>query len=324
MNNFAMLLRAGLLALLLAAATPAAASAVDCHANAENLIFGTIDVLAGGIADSSSTLHYGCSAPQGSRVLLCISMEADPRTQLFSPRTLTNPPSAYMKFNLYTDAGRSIVWGSTGSSSGNPPVAIEMIFGANQYYQTGTTPLYGRINSAGQSGLPAGHYASQWPMSISFKALSGGEPIDCSSGSMTKQSSQFYIQAVVQPQCRIDSVVGMDFGTVFMELNQNVDSVATITVTCNGAWGNGYTVMLANGLYPSGSQRRMRGAPGFIRYELYRDPQRTDRWGNEKHYGVSGMGNGLPQSLTVYGRVPPQSPPGAARYSDTIVITLSY
>lgn len=83
--------------------------------------------------------------------------------------------------------------------------------------------------------------------------------------------------------------------------------------------------MLGNGLSPSGLQRRMQGPGGsFINYGLYQDATRSVAWGNTNATGVQGTGTGQPQSLTVYGRVPPQPVPGAGTYSDTIVITLSY
>ncbi len=327
MRTLASLLRAGLLALLLAAAAPPAAAA-SCHAYSTNLVFGTINLLAGGITDSSSTISYGCSANPGERVLLCFSMGPDPQTGLYSPRNLRSQNNA-MAFNLYTDASRSTIWGSADSGGAYAPVPVVMDFGAGEYYKTGTQTLYGRINAAGQAGLPAGYYDTNtiggWPMSLGYKLIPGAAPIDCFSGGLAKNSSTFYIQAIVKSECRIDTSTTMDFGTVFMDLNQNIDSTATITVTCNGGQsGNGYHVRLGNGLYASGQQRRMRGAPGYIRYELYRDPQRTSRWGNTDYEGVAGTGTGQPQTLTVYGRVPAQTPPGADRYSDTVVITLSY
>ncbi len=319
--------RSCFLAFLLAGVSGSAAAA-SCNTYASNLVFGTVNLLAGGITDSSGTVNYGCSANPGTRVLLCFSMGPDPSTGLYNPRNLASQNNK-MAFNLYTDAGRSVIWGSTDSGGAYPPLPVVMDFGAGQYYKSATLPLYGRINSAGQMGLPAGYYDTNsiggWPMSVSYKELAGSAPPDCSSGSMTKQSATFYIQAIVNSDCRINASTTMDFGTVFMELNQNVDSVSTITVTCNGGQsGNGYHVRLGQGLNAGGQQRRMRGTSGYIKYELYRDPQRTSRWGNTNYEGVAGVGTGQPQTLTVYGRVPAQTVPGAGLYSDTIVITLSY
>ncbi|MER1968366.1 spore coat protein U domain-containing protein [Castellaniella sp. GW247-6E4] len=327
MKNLILFLRAGLLAALLMAIAPPA-SAADCNAYAGNLLFGTISLLNGGVKDANSTINYGCSASPGERVLLCISMGADPGSGLYAPRRL-NSSGNYMAFNLYTDASRSAIWGSRASSGAYPPVPVVIDFYAGEYYKKGTLTLYGRVNATGQTGLPAGTYDTNaiggWPMSIDYKVIPTSAPIDCAAGGMVTSNSTYYIQAVVVSECRIDSSTTMDFGTVFMNLSQNVDSTSTITVTCNGGQsGNGYHVRLGNGLYASGQQRRMRGSLGYIAYELYRDPQRTNRWGNTNQQGVAGTGTGQPQTLTVYGRVPAQTPPGPDRYADTVVITLSY
>jgi spore coat protein U-like protein len=39
---------------------------------------------------------------------------------------------------------------------------------------------------------------------------------------------------------------------------------------------------------------------------------------------VSGTGTGLTQTLTVYGRVAPQTTPKPGTYSDTIIATVTY
>lgn len=329
MKTLISLLRAGLLAAMLTALLPATAAAASCNAYSGNLVFGTVTLLSGGVKDSSAVINYGCSASPGERVLLCFSMGADPGTGLYAPRRLSSSGN-YMAFNLYTNASRSTVWGSTDSAGGAyPPVALAMDFGAGEYYKTGSLTVYGRINPTGQTGLPAGYYDTNaiggWPMALSYKVIPTSTPLNCATGGMAKNNSTFYIQAIVVSECRIDSSTTMDFGTVFMSLTQNVDSTSTITVTCNGGQsGNGYHVRLGDGLYASGQQRRMRGSMGYLNYELYRDPQRTSRWGNSNYLGVAGTGNGQPQALTVYGRVPAQTPPGPDRYSDTVVITLSY
>src|SRR5690606_24785023 len=172
----------------------------------------------------------------GARVLLCIGMEKDPNTG-FTPRNLVSGSGAQMAFNLYTDPARSTIWGSTNSSSGYAPVPIVLDFGPEQYSLTGTTALYGRVNSAGQTGLPAGQYEPRnfpsysWGGKVAYKLLAAAEPIDCFSGSITERNFSVYISARVEKDCRIDAATTMDFGTVFMELSQNVDSIATITGT---------------------------------------------------------------------------------------------
>ena len=331
---FLRILRPGLLALLLTAICTGSAMAgsVNCWGNSGNMDFGTINLLDGGVTDSSSVISYGCSADPGTNILLCLSLGADPATQSYNPRYLVldnSGGSSTMAFNMYTDSARTVVWGATGGSYA--PVAITATVPSTAYTVTGTIPIYGRIKSSGQAGLPAGWYSTNtrgnWPLTITYKSYNGAVP-KCTNGSMSTVSSGFYIDAQVYSDCRLISSSNMDFGTVFQTLTQNIDTTAAIVVTCNGGQsGNGYHVLLGDGLNPvsSGGQRRMQGPNGsLLNYELYKDAARTTRWGNTDYLGVAGTGTGQPQTLVVYGRVPPQSVPTAGKYTDTVVITVDY
>ena len=62
-----------------------------------------------------------------------------------------------------------------------------------------------------------------------------------------------------------------------------------------------------------------------VTYSLYSDSGRTTVWGNTVGTNtVAGVGNGASQSYTVYGRVPAQTTPAAATYTDTITVTVTY
>jgi spore coat protein U-like protein len=62
-----------------------------------------------------------------------------------------------------------------------------------------------------------------------------------------------------------------------------------------------------------------------VTYSLYTTNARTTVWGNTVNTDtVGGSGSGLGQNLTVFGRVPPQSTPPSATYSDTIIVTVTY
>ncbi|CAM5198490.1 hypothetical protein CDEF62S_03258 [Castellaniella defragrans] len=135
----------------------------------------------------------------------------------------------------------------------------------------------------------------------------------------------FNIQGTVVQNCNISNVSTLDFGTVFQTLSQNVDNTATITALCNGNMNNAntytYVITLGYGNQPDGQQRRMVGPNGgMLNYGLYRDAARTQAWGNTPQTGYQGTGNGQPQNLTVYGRVPAQPVPGAGVYTDTVVV----
>jgi spore coat protein U-like protein len=71
--------------------------------------------------------------------------------------------------------------------------------------------------------------------------------------------------------------------------------------------------------------RKMTNGANTITYSLYSDSGRTTVWGNTVGTNtVSATGNGASQTYTVYGRVPSQTTPAAATYTDTITVTVTY
>ncbi len=322
MPRITALARCCLLALLLALASGSAAAA-PCNAWVSGaLAFGAVDLLNSSTTDSSGTLTYGCGGQPGDKIAVCIGLGPSPGTSLYDPRRLpTSSGPSTMAFNLYKDAARNTIWGDTGSAS-YTSLAFSLTMAGGQYYVQNTLPLYGRVKSQGQTGLPTGQYQASWPASIRSEVYTGATPPACTSGGMGENTFNFQIMASVQNDCRIDSISTLDFGTVFQTLSQNVDSTATITVTCNGA---SYRVSLGNGLHANGQQRRMQGPnSGLLNYGLYKDAARGQVWGSNWNDQLTGTGNGQPQPLTVYGRVPPQTVPGAGIYTDTVVVTVSY
>lgn len=311
------------------------AMAVSCNdSGISNLNFGNVNLLNDGVVNATATLTFGCNAQPGDQILVCVGVGPNPTAPgmgNFIPRYLrlnsSGSQPTYLAFNLYSDPAYTNIWGDFGSNY--QPQAFVMHMG-EKWYLTETLTAYGQIRTHGQTGLPSGRYdANNWPIHIRYQTFTGATPPTCSAGGMSESSSAIpYISATVKSDCRIDTVSDLDFGTVFQTLDQNVDSTAIITITCTGAhsWpGGGYQVMLGDGLHASGEQRRMQGPGGaFLDYGLYMDAARTERWGDTAQTGVSQNGNGQPQQLRVYGRVPPQAVSAAGNYSDTVVVTVSY
>jgi len=321
------MLRLGLLSVLvcLAWARPAHAQ-FNCSAwVGPTMLFGTINLLDGGVADTSAPITYGCYSGSATAALLCISIQPDQATLSYDPRYLATTNGDRLAFNLYKDAARAQIAGSIDSGTYTPLVIVQPM--APNEYRTWDVTIYGRIKAAGQEGLPTGWYNSNtiggWPMKLSYKEYKEGMPLDCNTGMTVTPISTFYIEAIIQNECRIQAASTMNFGNQGTLLSGNVDTTSTITVFCNGT---PYRVRLDNGLHASGNTRRMQGASGFIQYDLYREPARqpADRWGYDNGTDKTGTGNGQSQDFTVYGRVPPQTAPGPGLYSDTITVTVTY
>ena len=132
------------------------------------------------------------------------------------------------------------------------------------------------------------------------------------------------VKITIQNACNISTTAPttLDFGTQG-PLVANVDQTATITVTCTT--NAPYNVGLDAGGGASINARRMINGTNTVGYQLYRDTGRTTVWGNTVGTDTAaGTGNGTAQALTVYGRVPPQTTPPAATYSDSVTVTVSY
>lgn len=123
----------------------------------------------------------------------------------------------------------------------------------------------------------------------------------------------------------------VDFGTQASPIVNYVDAQSTgaagstINLTCST--GTPYTVALDGGQHATGTTRQMATGTNNVTYGLYQDAARNTAWGNGTTFGttLAGTGTGAAQTLTVYGRVPPQAtavPSGT--YTDIVLVTVTW
>lgn len=140
----------------------------------------------------------------------------------------------------------------------------------------------------------------------------------------TQVTQTFQVTLTITAACAINSASALNFGSSGM-LVANIDQSSTISVQCTNS--TPYTVGLDPGVGTGASvtSRKMTNGVGTVAYSLYSDAGRSMNWGQTPGTDtVAGTGNGAAQTLTVYGRVPPQTTPAPATYSDTITVTLTY
>lgn len=134
------------------------------------------------------------------------------------------------------------------------------------------------------------------------------------------------VSMTIQSSCSIATQPSLAFASSGA-LNTSIDATTTFNVQCTNS--TPYTIGLDAG---SGggttSVRKMKsgGASATtLDYTLWRDANRTLNWGNTIGTDtLSGTGNGVAQTLTIFGRVPAQTTPAAGLYTDTVTITLNY
>lgn len=132
-------------------------------------------------------------------------------------------------------------------------------------------------------------------------------------------TATFNVTMTIQAGCTVTGGADLNFGTVGV-IATNVDTSTTFQVTCTNT--TPYTIGLSNGLHVSGAQRRMLSGAATINYNLYSDTGRTTAWSDSATVGSSGTG--AAQTFTVYGRVPAQTTPAPATYTDVVTVTVTY
>lgn len=153
-------------------------------------------------------------------------------------------------------------------------------------------------------------------VSLLLLALLAYVPATYAAGSAT---AQFNVTATVGQICSV-TANPLAFGDY---TNTRDDAVTTVTVNC--ANGTHWNVKLSDGSYYSGGTRKMKhaGSNDYLEYNLFSDDLRNVLWNSTQF--VSGASLGLPQPLTVYGRVhggQPGLPTGD--YADVINVTVEY
>jgi spore coat protein U-like protein len=297
------------------------ARAATCSFTVTNVAFGSVDVTANAAVNTTATVSVTCSsllALGGFNV--CVNLGAGSGGATNAANRFMLSGANTLTYGLFSDAARTIPWGSSLWSAGGANAVLVSFPGSLVGTQTETATVYGQVYS-GQQTVMAGSYLStfsstnaeiMWPVSNS----------SCS-GFTGTATATFTVTATVPTTCRI-TTNNLNFGTAGV-LTANTDATTTVAPDCTN--GTPYNIGLDGGL--SGAtdptQRKMKKAAEFVLYGLYRDAARSLPFGNTIGTNtLAGTGTGLAQSVTVYGRIAPQATPSPGTYNDTIVVTLTY
>jgi spore coat protein U-like protein len=321
-------LRCCALAALAVAGLSGTAHAQTCSFTFTAVNFGNVDVTTGGAYDTTGTFDANCSgwgALETVRICPHLGAGSGGAGANGSPRTLLKG-SDTLSYNLYKDAARTDVWGShLAGWSGVTPPQIDLTVNALGSGSTSAT-VYARV-AGSQNTAAVGSYASSFSGTDVRVRYAAAGANDCTTISANEGTTSFTVSAAVPPGCTV-SAQTLDFGTAGV-IAGNRDAAATLSIVCtrNAA----YKIALGPGLNDGGAgvnARKMKSGAATIAYQLYQDAGRSMVWGDTLS-GVganvrSDTGNGLTQSQTVYGRVPPQTTPSPGTYTDTVVVTVEY
>lgn len=332
----------GILLLLLVSlgvAMPAPANAQSCRVNTgPSINFGEVDRST---TDASGTISITCQRNFGefAAFRVCLNVPgtnpAGAPSQGINPRWMSNDNGAYLAYDLYSDPSRMRLLGPSGGGYPAYSTSFDM-FNLLITSRTFTMPVYGRVHPGQRlpASSPLTHVIAGGELRYAYNVPRlfvpfPDPPTESQCLSRTGASGhglvsfETNVRATVANTCRITAATDLDFGAV-TALPNNRDQTSTIQFQC--PVGASWQVGLDNGSHAEGDTRRMAGPDGrYLRYELYRDPQRSQRWGNTRNSDMSqGTGTDATQTLTVHGRVPAQPTPVPGNYADTVTITLTY
>src|ERR1041384_8355352 len=271
--------------------------AQTCTVSMGNMAFGSVNTLTGAAVDTTATMTITCNGGTGNTRRLCISIGAGSASDATS-RKMTGPGSNTARYDLYTNAARTTLWGSW--ETGFDSAGVQLDVGKSS---TTNVTVSGRF-FASQQTLAAGSYAATFTANPIVRYGNLGV-LSCPTGGLTSSAS-FSATATVLSSCNVNATT-VNFGTAGL-LSGTTDAQGTLSIQCSPSLP--YTVSLDGGT--SGAtdptQRKMSFSGADVIYGLYRDSARTLPWGNTVGINTSsGTGSGATQTQTAYGRIAPQT-----------------
>lgn len=126
-------------------------------------------------------------------------------------------------------------------------------------------------------------------------------------------------QITIQEDCSI-SATDMNFGNLGL-LRTSKDATSTLTIKCSPNLA--YTVKLYDATDASATTYALKnGNNDAIPFGMYTDSTRSTLWNSAS--GKSGVGDGLNQTMTVYGRIPPQSAKPVGSYASAVRVEVDF
>jgi spore coat protein U-like protein len=168
--------------------------------------------------------------------------------------------------------------------------------------------------------MPKGHSSMRFGSIalVAALALSGAE------AQAATTTTTFAVQMTITASCVINSASTLNFGSSGV-LSANIDQTSTLQVQCTNTTPYNIGMNAGTGTGATVAVRKMTSGGNTINYTLYSDSGRTTVWGNTVGTDtIAATGSGAAQSYTVYGRVPAQTTPTPAAYTDTITVTVTY
>ncbi|MBZ9653492.1 Csu type fimbrial protein [Phyllobacterium lublinensis] len=174
-----------------------------------------------------------------------------------------------------------------------------------------------------QAGLEEGYYIDMVQAELIYTEVSIFTASGCNLNGAKSAKVTFPVRVQVKPYCALEVSQHIDFGT-WQDLDQPRDQEGRVKVNCDTK--TPYSLKLGWGDQgEAGKSRNMISGKEKISYNLFRDRQRTQLWGDQAGNMLANRtGTGSPVEIPVYARVPKQPTPSSGTYMDHVVVTLEY
>lgn len=298
--------------------SPGVNAQVSCSYSVSPIIdFGAITGLPTPQVDAITNIAVTCSSLLSVNHRVCLSIPAGTGGISIADRRMVSG-GHFVQYQLFTNAARTTIWGEMGGSS--PPRAVDFPLLVGQRTEIAT--IFGRV-FAGQTGKAVGVYQSNLTPIVArgqgyLLTPPGCQSVTGSAATLPTLPAQFSINTA----CTV-TANPLNFGTVTGMTGHSATSNLSVTCTLDGA----YTIALDGGAVTGDvNDRRMQLGPGpeTVEYQLYQDAGHAQVWGGTPGTVVGGIGTGVPQSVPVFGLVPPQGPKPPGVYQDTITVTVTF
>jgi len=293
------------------------AFAQSCTPTASTLAFGdvTSQVLANQAADATGTISYTCTGTANDAIRICLALD---NFNASNTRTMTGGAGT-LDFQIYQDAARTIRWGNQTTGT---ILTIDATLSASGTL-SGSATMYGRVLTGQTAEPPASYLRNMNGGTRQRLTVTTNTGNACGSFNSGQTQFSFNVTATIANQCNV-SASALDFGST-VNLTAIVNQSSTIQAQCTNTTPYNIGLNAGTGAGATVATRKMTSGGNTINYSLYRDAARSQVWGTTiSTNAVSATGTGSTQNHAVYGRVPVQTTPNPATYSDTINVTVTY
>ncbi|HSP14437.1 MAG TPA: spore coat protein U domain-containing protein [Thermoanaerobaculia bacterium] len=257
--------------------------------------FGTYSVFSTSTLTTTTNFAFRCTPNLYARLML-----SQGRSGVYVPSRIMANGANTVGYNVYLDAGGTQIWGDASGGS----VSYD-VYNSTPQNKDFTDSMYGIAPPGGD--VAAGTYTDTIVAVLGYSNNSTGPFTTLPAVAIT-------VQMIVAPECRVD-VFNLDFGAYNPFAVGAVNQSSLLKVYCTKSSAP-TSVVLNNGSFPLGAQRRMMSPGGsFLNY----DAALGSTSGNSTSSLVPINGG-----FAVNGSIPAQQDVAVGAYTDTLVATVNY